>query len=82
MLYIFNTLSHIFNTCLCIHICGLYTVMGKNTSKSYPSWLFKVPTKTQLNANSPQSHNLNPTLTKTRIFHRVDHRVGAKLHFS
>jgi hypothetical protein len=36
----------------------------------------KLPTKTQLNTKFPQSHNLNPTMTKTCIFHRVDHLVG------
>ncbi len=43
---------------------------------------FKVPTKTQLYTNSPQSHNLNTTLTKTFNFHQVDRQIGAKLRFS
>ena len=43
---------------------------------------FKVTTKTQLNTKSPQRHNLNPTLTKTCIFHRADRPVGAQLRCS
>jgi hypothetical protein len=36
---------------------------------------FKVPTKTQVDTKSPQSHKTNLTLTKTCVFHRVGCRV-------
>jgi hypothetical protein len=83
MLCIFNTLLRIFNTYLLTNICGSVTVMAKNTSKKQEnptlSWFFKVLTKTQVNTKSPKSHNLNPTLTKTSVFHQVDCRVGTWL---
>ncbi len=60
--------------------------MGKNTSKmqvkSYPSWLFP---RTKYNASKyqvPQSHNLNPSTTKTCIFYRKDCWLGIYLSFT
>jgi hypothetical protein len=43
---------------------------------------FKVSSKTQVNTKSPQSYNLNPTLTKTCVFHRVAGRLGVYLSFT
>ncbi len=62
----------IINACLSIIICGPRIVTAKNTSqlqeKPSPCCVFIVQTKTQVNAKSPQSHNLNPTPAKTCIF--------------
>jgi hypothetical protein len=43
---------------------------------------FKVSSKTQVNTKSPQSYNLNPTLTKTCVFHQVAGRLGVYLSLS
>ncbi len=60
--------------------------MCKNTSKTQekpnPVGSFKVSSKTQVNTKSPQSYNLNPTLTKTCVFHRVAGRLGVYLSFT
>ncbi len=43
---------------------------------------FKGLSKTKVNIKSPQSYNLNPTLTETCVFHRVAGRLGVYLSFT
>ncbi len=73
------------DTYLHINICEPQTITTKNISKTQEkpnsSWLFQVPSKTLLNTKSPLSHNLNPTLTKTCVFHRVNCSLGIYLCF-
>jgi hypothetical protein len=68
-----------FNTFLHVDISAPYSHGQKhkyNAKKPTLVGSFKVPTKTQVNTSPPQSHNLNPTLTKPCICHQADRRIG------